>query len=392
MTRGSRSTGRKKKTSAGRGRPTKRERTTLVVLLAAIAVLLGVLVALLPETAGDDGGALAGTAGSAESGDGAGDPGTGAGGEGATDRGRSSTRDGDSAGEGADDPTDARDAPRVAEDEADGGAVTEGYPEGESPARDAPGGEAPAMTGADEAWWLPESAPPPQERGPLVLVLDDAGNTLDGFQAFLALDVPLAVAVLPQLDYSVRAAAMASAAGKEILLHLPMEAENGADPGPGAIRTDLSAGEIAARVGDDLASVPGAIGVNNHMGSKATADPEVMRTVLGALHERDLFFLDSRTSAATTGRTVAAEVGIPFAERAVFLDHERTREAILGSIAHALELSGEGEPVVMIGHVTVPLLADVLAEAFPVIVEAGYAFAPLSSLVSPVRVAAGESE
>ncbi|MFW5776981.1 MAG: divergent polysaccharide deacetylase family protein [Spirochaetota bacterium] len=389
MTRGSRSTGRKKKTSARRGRPTKRERTTLIVLLAAIAVLLGVLVALLPETAGDDDGALSGTAGSAEPGDAVDDPGDAPVGGTPSDGEPSPTGEGDSASDGR---RDDGGSPRVGEEGADGGAVTEAYPDGESPAGDASGGEAPAGTGADEAWWLPESAPPPQERGPLVLVLDDAGNTLDGYQAFLELDVPLAVAVLPQLDHSVRAAAMASAAGKEILLHLPMEAESGADPGPGAIRTDLSAEEVAARVGDDLASVPGAIGVNNHMGSKATADAVLMRTVLGALHDRDLFFLDSRTSAATTGRTVAAEVGIPFAERAVFLDHERTREAILGSLAHALELSGEGEPVVMIGHVTVPLLADVLAEAFPVIVEAGYAFAPLSSLVSPVRVAAGDSE
>lgn len=377
MQRGSRPS--QKKSSSRRKRPTTRERTTLIVLLAAIAVLLGVIVALLPETAGDDETLAVGeaqTGGPAGADDEAdrptdggldGRPGTGtAGGEGEQPAG------------------------------GDDGAVTEAYPDGEAPPDDAARDAAPAA-GADGAagerpWWLPGSAPPPGERGPLVLVLDDAGNSLEGFDAFLDLPFPFAVAVLPQLDYSVRAAAMASAAGKEILLHLPMEAESGSDPGPGAILTGLTADEIASRVGDDLASVPGAIGVNNHMGSKATADEAVMRSVLDTLHERDLFFLDSRTSAATTGRAVAAEVGIPFAERAVFLDHQRTRQAILGSLGHALEKSAGGEPVVMIGHVTVPLLAEILGETHETITGAGYEFAHLSTLVEPVRVASGETE
>lgn len=379
MKRGSRSSP-KKKGSSRRGRPTKRERTTLVVLLAAIAVLLGVLVALLPETAEPDDGAVFGDRrepSEMEPGD-------------AEDEGRPrrvAPGDSGSSGDDADGagPSDGE----VTDDDP----VTEEYPAGEDP-----GGEAGAVdepdpeASDDERWWLPDSPPPPDERGALVVVLDDAGNTLDGFDAFLDLPFPVAIAVLPQLDHSVGAAAMAAAAGKEVLLHLPMEAESSADPGPGAIVTGLTAEEIAARVGDDLASVPGAIGVNNHMGSKATADREVMRTVLDALHERELFFLDSRTTAATTGRAVAADVGIPFAERTVFLDHERTREAMLRSLGRALEASGYGEPVVMIGHVTVPLLAEILRETYPAIADAGYEFASLSSLVSPVRIAAGDDE
>ena len=328
------------------------------MLLAAIAVLLGVVVALLPEP-----------------------------GEVTTGEAHASDRE---TPEESEPPADER---RPAGDgEAVDGPGTEEDPDDEAPGGRAPGGEPQPEVSEEGEWWVPDSPPPPAARGPLVLVLDDAGNTLDGFDAFLDLPFPFAVAVLPQLDYSVRAAAMAAAADKEVLLHLPMEAENGANPGPGAILTGLSEEEIATRVGDDLASVPGAIGVNNHMGSKATANEKVMRVVLGALHDRDLFFLDSRTSAATTGRAVAAEVGIPFAERAVFLDHERTREEILRSLGHALELSGHGEPVVMIGHVTVPLLAEVLGETYPVIVDEGYEFARLSSLVSPVRVAAGDAE
>ncbi|MFW5776836.1 MAG: divergent polysaccharide deacetylase family protein [Spirochaetota bacterium] len=363
----------KKTTSSRHRRTTARERTSLIVLLAAIAVLLGVVVALLPEPPEADEDAVAG---------GRVDPD-----EDTTGEAPVSDRDASEV------PEPPRDETRPAEDaDAVEGPVTEAYPDDEAPPGRAPGAEPPSDVSGEADWWVPDSPPPPAARGPLVLVLDDAGNTLDGLDAFLDLPFPFAVAILPQLDYSVPSAAMAAAAEKEVLLHLPMEAENGANPGPGAILTGLSEEEIATRLGDDLASVPGAIGVNNHMGSKATANEKVMRVLLGALHDRGLFFLDSRTSAATTGRAVAAEVGIPFAERAVFLDHERTREEILRSLAHALELSGHGEPVVMIGHATVPLLAAVLEETYPVIVDEGYEFARLSSLVSPVRVAAGDAE
>ena len=247
----------------------------------------------------------------------------------------------------------------------------------------------PDGSGPEELWWLPAATVPPDLRGPLVLVLDDAGNSLDAYDRFLRFPGPMAVSVLPQLDYSVQAAALAAAAGKEIMLHQPMEALRGADPGLGSIGPADPSGTIAATIRENLRTVPGAIGVNNHMGSLATTDTRLMRTVLTTLHERGLFFLDSRTSADTVGRSVAAEVGIPFAERAVFLDNWRTRESILSALGHALELSQRGEPVVMIGHVTVPLLAEILLEVYPVLEAHGYRFVPVSRLVRPVNIAGG---
>lgn len=247
-------------------------------------------------------------------------------------------------------------------------------------------------TAAAQPWWLPPAAVPPERRGPLVLVLDDAGNSLEAYEEFLRFPGPMAVAVLPRLDFSVHAAALAAAAGKEIMLHQPMEALRGGDPGPGSIGLSDPPERIVEAIRENLRTVPGAIGVNNHMGSLATADAELMRTVLAALHEQDLFFLDSRTSAETVGRLVAAEVGIPFAERTVFLDNSRTRESILSALGHALELSHRGEPVVMIGHVTVPLLADILLEVYPVLDAHGYEFVPVSQLVRPVSIAQGDEQ
>lgn len=359
----------------------RREVASLVGLLVTIAVLLVLLIALLPESVSDrraDAGAVSGESDAA--------PGERTDTADTTDPGASGEADPDvgtpehpeNAGDGGAAVSAGRDA--TGPDANEGGAVTEEYPEGEDRPLE-------RTEEHGELWWLPDARTVPSERGALVLVLDDAGNTLDGLGHFLELPVPLAVAVLPQLDYSVQSAALAAAAGKEIMLHLPMEAENGANPGPGAIGTGLTSQQITAIVDENLASVPGTIGVNNHMGSLATAREELLRPVLAELHERGLFFLDSRTTAQTKGRLVAAEIGIPFAERSVFLDHDRTRESILASIRHALELSETGEPVFLIGHVTVPLLASILHEVYPVLDREGYRFAPVSRFVAPVRVA-----
>ncbi len=337
-------------------RQPKQERTLLIGLLVFIALLLGVIIGLLPHSVPPDETASAPSTSSKDT-------------------------------EPAEDP--AREMPDITRVEPE-------VPEGDRPDPDADsdgttGESAVADTDVDrEHWWLPENPVPPSDRGPLVVVLDDAGNSLDAFEEFLRFPGPIAIAVLPQLDYSVQAAAMTASAGKEIMLHLPMEAISGANPGPGAIGPSLSEEEIERLVNENLASVPGAVGVNNHMGSLATSDPDVMRVILEQLHRRGLFFLDSRTSAQTVARVVAAQVGIPFAERQVFLDNVRTREEILRALSGALELAQIGEPVIMIGHATVPVLASILNEVFPVLDREGYRFVGISDLVRPVRVVSGE--
>lgn len=362
------------KGSPRRGRPNpKRERTILIALLVAIALLLGALVALLPGDVGDESQLVRerdrrvpGRAGSSGTGPEA-EPGSG------PEEPSPPT------------PRDRRVTEDRTETQADGiespGTPTEAYPDGETGARGA------THPRSGELWWLPEPEDASSPRGELFVVLDDAGNSLDGYDAFLAFPGPLAVAVLPRLDFSVQAAAMAISAGKEVLLHQPMEAIGGADPGPGWVGPALDEAAIARELAENLATVPGAVGVNNHMGSLATADERVMRAVLSELAERDLFFLDSRTTAETVVREVAGEVGIPFVERHVFLDHERSRESIFASVREALERSLAGEPVVMIGHVTVPLVAEILAEIYPVVVEHGYRFAPISTLARPAKIA-----
>lgn len=224
-------------------------------------------------------------------------------------------------------------------------------------------------------------APPAQEGAHLYLVLDDAGHDLDHLRRFMRFPGAFTLAVLPHLPDSHRAARMAVAMGHEVILHQPMEAMGGADPGPGAVLTVHDDASIRATVRRNLSSVPGIVGFNNHMGSKATSDPRVMQAVLGAVSGTNVFFLDSRTIHTSVAAATARELGIPVVERDVFLDNVRTHEAIREQLAQGLARARERGSAVLIGHVTSAELADVLLEDYEEITAAGFRFLPLSDLV-----------
>lgn len=213
----------------------------------------------------------------------------------------------------------------------------------------------------------------------LYLVLDDAGLSLDELRRFAPFPETLTLAVLPHLPFSSDAVHLARAAGHEVILHQPMEAINGEDPGPGAIFTHFEDREIRAILEENLQRYPDVAGVNNHMGSRATSDERVMEIVLETVEQSGRYFLDSRTIHTSVVPIVAARLGIPVLERHVFLDHERTREYIRGQLDYALTLARRHGFAIMIGHVTVPETAEVLLERAPAIVAAGFRFLPLSA-------------
>jgi polysaccharide deacetylase 2 family uncharacterized protein YibQ len=230
-----------------------------------------------------------------------------------------------------------------------------------------------------------EPAPAPEPsypvtRGRLALVIDDAGYDLVALQSFLDLPMPIAVAVLPNLPQSGEAARRVRAAGKELLLHLPMEPEGGEDPGPGALLTGHPAEEIERLLDAALASVPGAVGVNNHMGSRATADPAFMDVVLSALDRRGLFFVDSRTTGLTVAAAEAGRLGVPVLERRVFLDAiDGGAEA---SLEAAIAVALRDGSAVAIGHVQTDGLAAILRRAAGGMERSGVRPATLASLIA----------
>ena len=225
---------------------------------------------------------------------------------------------------------------------------------------------------------MPWAIPRPAEPARLYFVLDDAGASLEELEPFLELGFPFTVAVLPHLARSREVAEVAAEAGLELMLHQPMEALNDADPGPGAIELGQNGDDVRAILERNLSSLPRVVGVNNHMGSRVTQDEDTMQAVLEELHQRGLFFLDSRTTHLSAAPRVAAELGIPFMERDVFLDHDPQREAIEAALHQALTVAETQGHAVMIGHVMVSELAEVFEEIYPQLVEHGYRFEPLS--------------
>lgn len=223
--------------------------------------------------------------------------------------------------------------------------------------------------------------PGPAEGGRVALVIDDLGHTVEDLRPIEDLRIPLSYAVLPYEEQTPQVVEELRDRGAEILLHLPMEPSNGEkNPGPGALRLGMTPDELRQGTLDALEAVPGAVGVNNHMGSGLSADEPSMTTILRLLATRGLFFLDSRTSAQSVAYRVASRLGVPAAERQVFLDPDPSPEAIRGQFHRLLDLARTRGAAVAIGHPHPETLA-VLAEEIPKAQALGYEFVPVSYLL-----------
>jgi uncharacterized protein len=247
---------------------------------------------------------------------------------------------------------------------------------------------------APSAGATPPEHPQPEKQGMLAVIIDDAGYSLSELQAFLDLPGPLTIAVLPNLPHSREAARRVLAAGKDLIVHMPMEPLGGENPGPGALRTDMSAAEIESLLEEAFASVPGARGMNNHMGSRATADPALMAVVMGWLKKEGKFYLDSRTTAETVGPRVAASLGVPFTQRDVFIDRETEDKEISAAFEKGVAEARAGGSAVLIGHVQTRAVAAILRAGESGLAREGVQLARLADVMAErerVRVAAREN-
>jgi polysaccharide deacetylase 2 family uncharacterized protein YibQ len=214
----------------------------------------------------------------------------------------------------------------------------------------------------------------------LALIIDDCGQWLSTERGFIALDVPITLSVLPHVHGTAIIAQEAHAAGKGVMLHLPMETVSGLYPGPGEITTEMSDGAIQAQMRDDLAQVPLAQGVNNHEGSKASADPRVMRDVMQVMNEHhDLFFIDSRTSAASVAEKAAQDAGIPAAARNVFLDNKENVAYTEGQLREAAAIAERTGSAIAIGHPR-PTTLEAVRAMIPQLQAQGITFVLAGSL------------
>jgi polysaccharide deacetylase 2 family uncharacterized protein YibQ len=160
----------------------------------------------------------------------------------------------------------------------------------------------------------------PTTRPVIAICVDDLGVDIAGTHRALTLPPEVAMSFLPYAQESPRLAQRAAEQGHLVLAHVPMQAIGNRDPGPMALKPGMTAEEITSRLDWNLARVPGAVGVNNHEGSRFTADEAGLVPVMARLWERDLFFFDSRTGARSKGESVARDMGVMTAGRDIFLD------------------------------------------------------------------------
>ena len=199
----------------------------------------------------------------------------------------------------------------------------------------------------------PENIPVPDEKLPLVaLIVDDLGYDKKIAKKFLALNVNLTFSILPHSPFQNEIARLASSKGIEIMLHLPMEPVEYPDvnPGPGTLLSSMSPDELIGQLEDDLNALPGITGVNNHMGSKLTAESTQMYQIFSILKQRGLFFIDSRTTSDSMGRPSARLFQIPFAERDVFIDHYLKPNFIRKQIKELIRIARSNGAAVGILH------------------------------------------
>lgn len=201
----------------------------------------------------------------------------------------------------------------------------------------------------------------------LAIILDDLGSDRAAAEAIFALPYPLTISVLPNHEHSTEIANEAHRRGYQVLLHLPMQSIANETPESQELRTGMQAMEVSGLVEQFLRNVPGVTGVNNHQGSQSTADPELMDELMPVLRERHLFYVDSRTTAATVAFDTAQSFGVRSAFRNVpFLDDVAEVGAVRKQLELALRGAREKGEAIAIGHphaATLQALREVLPRA-----------------------------
>jgi polysaccharide deacetylase 2 family uncharacterized protein YibQ len=218
-------------------------------------------------------------------------------------------------------------------------------------------------------------------RGDIVLILDDVGFDHQPLSEAMTIDPNVNFAVLPNGKRSADFAATLHGRGFELLCHLPMEPEGfpRISPGEGAVLTTMSDAEIARTTRTNVDAIPFARGVNNHMGSRATADRRVMTDVLGAL-PKGMYFIDSRTTGSSVAGSVARALSVKTASRSVFLDDAKDEAAIRRQLAELSKAASAHGVAIGIGHMY-PSTIKVLTEDAPALRAKGFRFRRASAVV-----------
>lgn len=227
----------------------------------------------------------------------------------------------------------------------------------------------------------------------IAIVIDDIGYR-DTDRHALLLPGAITYSILPQTPYGKKIATEANANHKEVLLHIPMEAENGKKLGPGALTSTMNKAEIYASLNKSLVEIPFAIGINNHMGSYLTQLTEPMSWTMGFLKQHHLLFLDSKTSKYSKAITIAEDLGVPVNRRHVFLDNQLTEEYINKQFKSLMRYAKNQDFAIAIAHPH-PETIKALLRLIPTLQQNNIELVPLSTLyltktINPTHIANSE--
>lgn len=218
--------------------------------------------------------------------------------------------------------------------------------------------------------------------GVIVLVIDDFGYRNDNISdGFLNLSIPITCAIIPGHTASKKFAEKAVSYGKEVIIHMPMESEN-YSPGEDEYKllTSMTSELLENKLIQAFESLPEAIGMNNHQGSKATSDSKTMTVLASVLKDRGKYFIDSRTSSLTIGEKTMISFGVPTARRNIFLDNNNDLDKIeeqMNKLANSAKKNGVA---VGLGHARKNTLS-VLEKVVPDLLDKGFVFQFASQVV-----------
>ena len=222
-----------------------------------------------------------------------------------------------------------------------------------------------------------------EPKGNICLVIDDFGyahnETIDDF---LSMEKDFSIAIIPGHIYSQSIGVIADSLGFEIIIHMPMEPYeyDSLSERDYILSESLNAREVEERINLAFLEIPMAMGMNNHQGSKATANLQLMKDVARSLKKRDKFFLDSFTNPESRGFITMRRFGVKTELRQVFLDHVEDSLYIHNQLDSLVSLSHNMDVAIGIGHVK-PLTLDILKKEIPRLKSSGYKFVSLSSIV-----------
>ncbi len=223
---------------------------------------------------------------------------------------------------------------------------------------------------------------PTGQKPKIIIIFDDMGIDKHAYENTAALPGPLTLSFLPYANDVDQLAAAAHKAGRTVMLHLPMEPEGSADPGPAALTTKMTGVAFLDALMWNLERFGGYVAVNNHMGSKLTADEAAMKTVLAYLKQEGVFFLDSVTTGDTKVRSAAARVGVDVFARDVFLDAEAGDKLAIRKQLRLMErIARETGYAVAICHPRKETL-EVLGPWLTSAPERGFELAPVTALIA----------